>query len=69
MAKYLVHGKYVGDGPKGLLKDGGSGRVAALKKLFESLGGPWNVATGASANTAGSVSLICRTRKARRQSC
>ncbi len=30
---------YVGDGVKGLLKDGGSKRRAVTKKLFESVGG------------------------------
>jgi uncharacterized protein with GYD domain len=39
MAKYLYYGNFVGEGLKGLLKDGGSGRVAAVKKLFESVGG------------------------------
>ena len=39
MAKYLYYGNFVGDGLKGLLKDGGSGRVAAVKKLCESVGG------------------------------
>jgi uncharacterized protein with GYD domain len=39
MAKYLNYGNFVGDGIKGLLKDGGSSRVAAVKKLFESMGG------------------------------
>jgi uncharacterized protein with GYD domain len=39
MAKYLFQAKYVGDGLKGLLKDGGTSRVAAVKKLFESVGG------------------------------
>jgi len=39
MAKYLVYGNFVGDGLKGLIKEGGSGRVAAAKKLLESLGG------------------------------
>jgi len=39
MAKYLAYGNFVGDGLKGLVKEGGSGRVAAVKKLFESVGG------------------------------
>jgi uncharacterized protein with GYD domain len=39
MAKYLFQGNYVGDGLKGLLKDGGSGRRAAVEKLIQSLGG------------------------------
>ncbi|MGO9312835.1 MAG: GYD domain-containing protein [Syntrophobacteraceae bacterium] len=39
MAKYLYYGNYVGDGLKGLLKDGGSGRRAAVEKLVKSLGG------------------------------
>jgi uncharacterized protein with GYD domain len=39
MAKYLLYGNIVGDGLKGILKEGGSGRVPAVKKLFESVGG------------------------------
>jgi len=39
MAKYLYYGNFVGEGLKGLVKEGGSGRVAAVKKLFESVGG------------------------------
>jgi uncharacterized protein with GYD domain len=39
MAKYLFQGNYVGDGLKGLLKEGGSGRRAAMEKLVQSLGG------------------------------
>ena len=39
MAKYLVLGKYSGEGVKGLLKDGGTGRRAAVEKLFSSVGG------------------------------
>jgi uncharacterized protein with GYD domain len=39
MAKYLVKAKYNVDGVKGLMKDGGSGRVAAVTKLTKSLGG------------------------------
>jgi uncharacterized protein with GYD domain len=37
--KYLYHGTYVGDGVKGLIKDGGSGRVAAVRAAAESMGG------------------------------
>jgi uncharacterized protein with GYD domain len=39
MPKYLVQANYVGDGIKGLLKDGGTGRRAAVEKLFSSAGG------------------------------
>ena len=39
MAKYLVKGNYVGDGVAGLLKDGGTKRVAAATAAVESLGG------------------------------
>lgn len=39
MPKYLVHVNYVGEGVKGLLKDGGSKRRAVVDKLFTSLGG------------------------------
>jgi len=39
MPKYLFHANYVGEGIKGLLKDGGSKRRAVVEKLFKSLGG------------------------------
>ena len=39
MAKYLIQGNYVGDGIKGLLKEGGSARRAAIEELAGSLGG------------------------------
>lgn len=39
MPKYLIHGNYVGEGIKGLLKEGGSGRRAAIEKLATSMGG------------------------------
>jgi uncharacterized protein with GYD domain len=39
MPKYLVQANYVGEGVKGLLKDGGTGRRAAVEKLFSSVGG------------------------------
>jgi uncharacterized protein with GYD domain len=39
MPKYLIQANYVGDGLKGLLKEGGSSRRAAVEKLFGSLGG------------------------------
>lgn len=39
MPKYLVKVKYVGDGIKSVLKDGGTGRVEVVKKLAESSGG------------------------------
>jgi uncharacterized protein with GYD domain len=39
MPKYLVQANYVGDGLKGLLKEGGSSRRDAIDKLFASVGG------------------------------
>lgn len=39
MPKYLVQANYIGEGLKGLLKEGGSSRRAAIEKLFGSLGG------------------------------
>jgi uncharacterized protein with GYD domain len=39
MPKYLVQANYVGEGIKGLLKEGGSGRRAAVEKLVQSVGG------------------------------
>jgi uncharacterized protein with GYD domain len=38
MPKYLVQANYVGDGIKGLLKEGGTSRRAAVEKLFGSVG-------------------------------
>ena len=38
MPKYLCQANYVGEGLKGLLKEGGSSRRAAVEKLFGSVG-------------------------------
>ena len=39
MPKHLVQANYVGEGLKGLLKEGGSSRRAAVEKLLGSVGG------------------------------
>jgi uncharacterized protein with GYD domain len=39
MAKYLVQGSYTVDGIKGVLKEGGSGRRAAITKALKTVGG------------------------------
>ena len=39
MPKYLVQGRYTTQGVKGLLKEGGSKRRAAVEELAKSLGG------------------------------
>lgn len=39
MAKFLIQGAYTTDGVKGLLKEGGSGRKAAVQKALDGLGG------------------------------
>lgn len=39
MPKYLVRGCYTHEGLKGLMKDGGTGRKAAVTKAVEGLGG------------------------------
>lgn len=39
MAKYLLEVSYTIDGVKGLLKEGGSGRRAAVEHLVEAAGG------------------------------
>jgi uncharacterized protein with GYD domain len=39
MPKYLAHCNYVGEGVKGLLKEGGSSRRAVVEKLVGSMGG------------------------------
>ena len=39
MPKYLLQANYVGDGVKGLIKEGGSGRRAAVEQLAASMDG------------------------------
>ena len=39
MPKYMFHGGYTATGAAGLLKEGGTGREAAVRKLAESVGG------------------------------
>ena len=39
MPKYLVQGSYTSEGAKGLLKDGGSKRRAAVEEMAKSFGG------------------------------
>ena len=39
MAKFLCTATYTSDGAKGLMKDGGTARRAAVQKMLESLGG------------------------------
>jgi uncharacterized protein with GYD domain len=39
MPKFLVKASYNADGTRGLLKDGGTARRAAIQRLIESLGG------------------------------
>jgi len=39
MPKYMVQASYVGDGLKGLIKEGGSNRRETVKKVIEAMGG------------------------------
>jgi uncharacterized protein with GYD domain len=39
MPKYLIQASYVGEGLKGLLKEGGSSRRATVEKVIEGMGG------------------------------
>lgn len=39
MPKYLIEASYTTEGVKGLLKEGGTGRRAAVEKLADSVGG------------------------------
>lgn len=39
MGKYLIHGSYTQSGIKGVIQDGGTGRVNAVKSLAASVGG------------------------------
>ena len=43
MPKYLLRVTYTADGTKGLMKDGGTKREAAARRLVESLGGKLEV--------------------------
>jgi len=58
MPKYLVQANYVGDGLKGLLKEGGSSRRDAIDKLFESVGARWRRSTTPSATPTSSSSRM-----------
>jgi uncharacterized protein with GYD domain len=39
MAKYMIKASYGTEGIKGVLKEGGSGRVAAIEQLMQAVGG------------------------------
>ena len=39
MAKFLIKGSYTAQGTQGLMKEGGSGRRAAVQKAIEGMGG------------------------------
>jgi len=39
MAKFLITGSYTAEGAKGLMKEGGSGRRAAVQKVLDTVGG------------------------------
>jgi uncharacterized protein with GYD domain len=39
MAKFLINGSYTAEGAKGLMKEGGTARKAAVQKALEGLGG------------------------------
>lgn len=39
MGKYLFHGSYTVEGTKGVIREGGSGRVKAVDALAKSVGG------------------------------
>ena len=39
MARYLFIGRYTAEGAKGLLREGGSGRLDAARQVVESVGG------------------------------
>ena len=43
MAKYLWKANYVGEGLKGLIKDGGTTRRAVVEKMIKSMGGKLEV--------------------------
>ena len=43
MPKYLVKANYVGEGIRGLLKEGGTSRRAVVEKMIKSMGGKLEV--------------------------
>jgi uncharacterized protein with GYD domain len=57
VAKFLIKGSYTAEGTKGLMKEGGTGRKAAVQKALESLGGKLDVMYYAYG--ADDVILIC----------
>ena len=62
MAKYLIQANYVGEGIKGLLKDGGSTRRAVTEKMLAAVGGKIEARTTTlSATPMCSSSPTCRT--------
>jgi hypothetical protein len=47
LAKFLIQGSYTAEGSKGLIKEGGTGRKAAVRKALEGLGRNWIPSTTA----------------------
>ena len=43
MSKYLIEASYTADGVKGVLKEGGSARRAAVEQLIKAAGGTLEV--------------------------
>ena len=44
MAKYMWQAKYSAEGAKGVLKDGGTGRIQAVEKVLADIGGTLDAA-------------------------
>jgi len=67
MPKYLFQVKFVGEGIKGLLKDGGSKRRAVTDKFYKSLGAASMSTIMPSATPTCTSSPIFRTTRRRRR--
>ena len=61
MPKYLIEAHYTAEGAKGVAKDGGAGRRAAVAKAAESVGGNSKACTSLSAASMLSPSWNCPT--------
>ena len=60
MPKMLIKASYSADGAKGLIKEGGTSRRAAVQKLIEGLGGKMEAFYSPTATPMPSSSSMCR---------
>ena len=64
MAKFLITGSYTPEGAKGLIKEGGTGRKAAVQKALKASAASWTPSTTRSVRRMSSLSATCQIRSA-----